>query len=178
MEGVKKHGVGSKQTKKKYSCFMKQYVLHCGAQISCRSWQRFKEQIDKPTECLSGKGCLGQGHPLQLQKPCRWEAVYSVSIVVCFAWLYSLPQTSWTVCCYRKQNRPEESHWSHELLSCFEIQRNELTMFCTFDTNNLLTQQTSAQAVSSSLSLYITFAQWTLCSTVTKSGYLSLDKVM
>lgn len=61
---------------------MKQYVLHYAAQFSFRSWQRFKEQTDKPTERLSGKGCLGPGHPLQLQKLWRIEAILWTSLCV------------------------------------------------------------------------------------------------
>lgn len=164
---------------------MKQYVLHWGAQFSFRSWQRFKEQIIELTECLGGKGCLGQGHPLQLQKPWRREAILwaSLCVLLNFTAFPKLPEQFVALGNRIAQKKAIDSIDS--MCCSHALKFNEMNLLCF--THSTVTsfsyRKRVPQAVCCSLPFYITFVQWTFWSTVfsceqiTQSGHLSLYKL-
>lgn len=152
---------GRLKIKKKMSCFMKQYALHCGAQFSYRSWQRFKELIDKSTECLSGKGCLGQGHPLQLQKPWRREAILWALLCILLDFTAFPKLTEQFVAI---GNRIVQKKVIDPMRCAHGLNFNEVNLLC-FTVTTFSCSKQVPQVVSSSLPLYVSFAQWTFWST-------------
>lgn len=139
---------------KKMNCFMKQHVLHCGAQFSFRSWKRFKEQIDKSTECLSGKGCLGQGHPLQLQMPWRQEPILwaSLCVLLDFTAFPKLPEQFVAI-----GNRIAQKKVIDPMCCSHALKFNEMNLLC-FTVTTFSYSKQVPQVVCSSLPFCISFA--------------------
>lgn len=110
---------------------------------------------------------------------------YSMNIIVCLSWLYSLPWTSWIVHCSRKKKKIAQKKVIDTMCCSHALKFNEMNLLC-FTHLTVTTFSYSKQvpqAVCCSLPFYITFPQWIFWSTVlpweqiTQSGYLSLYKL-